>query len=640
MTPSSIYHDLVEQGRLLDDPAQREVAKTMTELAEALPKHEEAMALYWEDLDEWRALRTIKVEEEKERRARAKEEAAQSWSQRVKTFLGQEVEEPTGPRPEYLPDEYYAPYGLPARPQPSAAPLGLYIHGGVGSGKSMMMDILFEATSVDVSHRRRVHMHSFMLELYDRFHQFNLTESELDKAWLLDVLEQERLEGDDELPLNPLKIRRKGVAPPEGKATNPYYPPEMQRRPRRKLPRASRQRKSGVVESVSKDIVGRRRLLFLCFDEFTLNDIGDAVILKGLFTQLFAAGVVVVATGNRAPTELNRTLAAKGDFHEFLELFKEKLQMMELHSADDYRERLAGPDAPVLRSIATDRATSPAPFFATTSNYPFSLSAPADAATGVLSSPFFQRLFDSPALPPGFPYLNEDRNKEKEEGEKTTQKELDSVYSLLSSRALEEKCPMEDSAGLELTDGCVVPVMMGRELTVPRCRGGVAFFSFEELCARPLGAADYISICHHFHTLVLSGIPQMKLDTRDQARRFITLVDELYNRKVKLVCSAAVQPRFLFSGSDSWNSWQETAENLEFEYEGPRDMAIDVTQVNPGTRSKDVLKANERSDHLEGQPSSGNNTLVSGEEERFAFDRAVSRLLEMTSPRYLHQTRL
>ena len=189
-------------------------------------------------------------------------------------------------------------------------------------------------------------------------------------------------------------------------------------------------------------------------------------------------------------------------------------------------------------------------------------------------------------------------------------------------------------AGMYLTDGCMVPVLMGRELRVPRCQAGVAFFHFHDLCKGPLGAADYISLCHHFHTVVIDGIPQMNMDTRDQARRFITLVDELYNHKIKLVCSASVAPKELFSGGGSLPAWQESLENLEFEYEGPRDMAIDIGALSTAAGAEATARANALSSHLD-RDQSKSNTLVSGEDDVFAFDRAVSRLLEMSSRYYL-----
>lgn len=237
-------------------------------------------------------------------------------------------------------------------------------------------------------------------------------------------------------------------------------------------------------------------------------------------------------------------------------------------------------------------------------------------------SPFFEQLFDPKRLPQGFPYLYGPEGS----------KELNIVYDDLVAQS--HSIPgVEPVAGLGLTDGAVVPVIMGRKLRVPRCENGVAFFHFEDLCKGPLGAADYISLCHHFHTIVIQDIPQMNMDTRDQARRFITLVDELYNHKIKLVCSATVKPKDLFNGAGSLPAWQEAAENLEFEYEGPRDMAIDIGAL-ASTNTAEVERANAMSSHVD-RGNTKTNTLVSGEDDMFAFDRAVSRLMEMSSRYYL-----
>jgi predicted ATPase len=298
--------------------------------------------------------------------------------------------------------------------------------------------------------------------------------------------------------------------------------------------------------------------------------------------------------------------------------------MLQLEADQDYRVRLSGPDAPQLHSPSQASAHAPAPYFSTTSEYPFSLSAPSDSGTSLMESPFFAQLFDPKRLPTGFPYLDGPDSKT----------QLHSAYDDLVANS--HSIPgVEPVAGLALTDGAVVPVIMGRKLRVPRCENGVAFFHFEDLCKGPLGAADYISLCHHFHTIVIQDIPQMNMDTRDQARRFITLVDELYNHKIKLVCSATVQPKELFNGAGSLPAWQEAAENLEFEYEGPRDMAIDIGAL-AGSNTAEVERANALSSHMvRGDPGSKSNTLVSGEDDMFAFDRAVSRLMEMSSRYYL-----
>ncbi|EFJ47565.1 hypothetical protein VOLCADRAFT_34918, partial [Volvox carteri f. nagariensis] len=128
--------------------------------------------------------------------------------------------------------------------------------------------------------------------------------------------------------------------------------------------------------------------------------------------------------------------------------------------------------------------------------------------------------------------------------------------------------------------------------------GSAAWFSFPELCGRPLGPADYLALSQRFHVVFVEGVPAMSLQVRDQARRFITLIDELYNCRCVLVVSAEVPPEELFSGAEG----QEGILDLE-SLHSPAALAATVGALG-------------------------------GAEERFAFRRAVSRLLEMQSPQY------
>jgi cell division protein ZapE len=92
--------------------------------------------------------------------------------------------------------------------------------------------------------------------------------------------------------------------------------------------------------------------------------------------------------------------------------------------------------------------------------------------------------------------------------------------------------------------------VQGRQIVVPRSAAGVARFSFDELCRRPLGVADYIEIARQFHTLILSGIPRMGPEHRNEAKRLVNLVDVLYEHRVNLVCSADGAPDTLYPGGD------------------------------------------------------------------------------------------
>ncbi|KAL2548646.1 AFG1-like ATPase family protein [Forsythia ovata] len=164
-----------------------------------------------------------------------------------------------------------------------------------------------------------------------------------------------------------------------------------------------------------------------------------------------------------------------------------------------------------------------------------------------------------------------------------------------------------------------LPVMFGRTLEVPESCNGVARLTFEYLCGRPVGAADYIAVAKSYHTVFISNIPVMSMRIRDKARRFITLVDELYNHHCCLFCSADSSIDDLFQGTEEGALFD--LESFQFE-----------TEIEGGKLRRDVL--------AEGSVSSGGTqagiiSLLSGQEEMFAFQRAVSRLIEMQTPLYL-----
>jgi cell division protein ZapE len=221
----------------------------------------------------------------------------------------------------------------------------------------------------------------------------------------------------------------------------------------------------------------------LCFDEFQVNDIADAMILGRLFQALFERGVVVVATSNTLPDDLFAGQPGRDAFLPFIALIKQRLDVLVLEAGRDFRRAR-------LRGIPTWYV-------------------PADGQAD---------------------------------------RALDAAFAQLTGNAT----PAEERL-----------VVSGRVLRVPLAAEGVARFDFPALCGSPLGAGDYLAIATHFHTLVLDAIPRLSPDNHDEARRFITLIDALYDHRVKLVASADARPDTLYQRGEGAKAFERTASRLE-----------------------------------------------------------------------------
>lgn len=277
-----------------------------------------------------------------------------------------------------------------------AAPRGIYLWGGVGRGKSFLMDGFYACAPVEL--KRRVHFHRFMQGIH---------------AELKDL-------------------------PP---APDPLI-------------------------KVAARIAEHARLL--CFDEFHVSDIGDAMLLGRLLRELTANGVVLVATSNSRPDELYKDGLQRSRFLPAIELIKQHLDVVEVDGGADYR----------LRALEKVKI------------YHWPLDAQAEV-------------------------------------------NLDSAFWSLAG---------ESAMGAALLD------LDGRRILARHRAPGVAWFDFGELCGGPHGQPDYIELARRFHTVLLSGVPRLGPEQEAEARRLTWLVDEFYDRRVKLIVSAEAAPSELYRG--------------------------------------------------------------------------------------------
>lgn len=307
-----------------------------------------------------------------------------------------------------------------------AAPRGVYLWGGVGRGKSLLMDVFFNNTAVDA--KMRAHFHEFMAETHAQIAGFRALSAAA-------------------------RRRTPGV---NARAPDDPMPP--------------------VAEAVA------RRARLLCLDEFQVNDIADASILSRLFSALFARGVILVATSNRRPDDLYLDGQNRDLFLPFIALLKERLDVVELVAARDYRlARLQG--APT---------------------YYAPLGPAADAA-------------------------------------------MDAAWRGAISGARER----QESV-----------VVLGRSIGVPRAARGSARLTFDALCAAALGASDYRALAARYSALFIDRIPLLTPEQRNEARRFVMLIDCLYEAKTKLVCSAAAEPEGLYPAGDGAFEFARTVSRL------------------------------------------------------------------------------
>jgi cell division protein ZapE len=287
---------------------------------------------------------------------------------------------------------------------------GLYLWGGVGRGKTYLMDTFCDA--LPFTRKRRTHFHRFMLEVHER---------------------------------------RK------------HYPNERD-----------------PLLRVADEIAETTRVL--CFDEFFVADIADAMILGRLFEALFIKGLTLVATSNVAPDDLYKDGLQRDRFLPAIAQLKKHVSVLNVDGGIDYRLR-------ALRGVELYLS-------------------PANAAADVRLAADFDRLASH-----------------------HSQADVD----------------------LSIND---------RIIHARRISDSVAWFDFGELCEGPRSAADYIELARLYHTVVLTQVPQLRPDSEDAARRFINLIDEFYDRGVKLLMSAEVPLAQLYAGKRLVFEFERTRSRL------------------------------------------------------------------------------
>ena len=273
---------------------------------------------------------------------------------------------------------------------------GLYIWGGVGRGKTFLMDLFYDGLEIEA--KKRIHFHRMMHDVHERLNDLNNVEDPLDK----------------------------------------------------------------VAEDIARDVS------VLCFDEFFVSEIGDAMILGRLLDGLFRRGVTLVATSNIRPDQLYQDGLQRERFLPAITLLETHTEIVEMDSGVDYRLRL-------LQKAGT-----------------FLCPHDKDAERRLM------RFFEESA----------------------------------SSHIQVER-------DLDIN---------GRDIRAFRCAKGVAWFEFESLCDGPRSQADYIELARWYPSVIVSAVPLFDETLEDQARRFVALVDEFYDRRVKLILSADVPVHALYEG--------------------------------------------------------------------------------------------
>ncbi|TVY67452.1 AFG1-like ATPase [Lachnellula suecica] len=470
------------------------------------------------------------------------------------------------------------------------SPKGLLLHGEVGTGKSMMVDLLAEC--LPNSKKRRWHFNTFMLETLARLEQHRLESSRLDSEHSLLWL--------------------------------------------------------------AKDMIETSPILFL--DEFQLPDRAASKILSNLFTVFFQLGGVLIASSNRMPDELSKasgmdytapprgglvrnlfglgggakssSFPANNEYAGFVEVLKARCEIWDMRAEKDWRRREVE-----------------------------ELNAGASESIEAMREEIIEDVSGKDGHGVGNLGLGLDSLKDDSQIEKATSPKK---YLLLAENG--EAWQEVTKAALPADMFETVPwqsstiLVYGRKVPVPRHCAGVTYWTFSELCASTLGPADYITLASTFHTLILDEVPVLHLSQKNEARRMITLLDALYEARCKLIIRAEAGPDELFFPEASATSrtpgenqkdendggdavYPETLSEVYQDQTSPFRPNVSVYTEEPKTgydpdEDSDFGPLPGKGNEIGRQVDFGMTSSFTGEDERFAYKRARSRLWEMCGAKW------
>lgn len=295
------------------------------------------------------------------------------------------------------------------------------------------------------------------------------------------------------------------------------------------------------VPLAAADIAAKATVL--CFDEFQVTDIADAMILRRLMEAIMSHGTVVVTTSNRHPRDLYKNGIQRESFIPCIKLLQTQLSVLNLDSSTDYR-KIPRPPSGVYHH-------------------------PLDRAAATHADKWFAFLGDAAAGPPR----------------------------------------------------PATHTVWGREIQVPATSGRCARFAFPELIGRATGAADYLELMRSYDAFVVTDVPSMTLRERDWARRFITFIDAVYESRAKLVLTTAVPLQQLFLSKEDLRTLSGEGKGGADGAEEEMDSSMRMLMDDLGLSMEKLKKS----------------SIFSGDEEAFAFARAISRLTEMGSVEWVER---